>query len=296
MKRILVSLRRLLTPLSPAAVLALVACSSGPVSIQVDEPLRIVEGSPQVVKAAALDDEGQALKDAVVAVQGSSDEELLRVGKDGRVQCQRSGEATLTLAVGELTRAVQVQCVLVKEIRVRPKRIEQILVPDSAGAFKPVKVEPLTVEVVDNLDELNRTIFVQASPTDAKVVSMGEGYAVTLMEPGRSTIRLTAGDKTAEVEVVVGEQVLARSDLNLAPRKEHGFPLQPGRYRVSAGSDSPIALSVAGTDCETERGKDLEMECVLDKASTLTVENSPGLSFGKDAQVKLRVVRLPVEP
>lgn len=276
-----------------ALVLLLAACSSSPQSIRVEEPLLIFEPSPQTLDAAALDKSGEPLEDVAVTIEGVTDPDVVELGKDGRLRCASSGSTTLTLAAGAVRRDVEVNCALVKEIRVLPNSLERVLLPGEGGAPQAQAVDPIRVEVVDLNDTITTAVPVRSSSSDPKVVKVTEAHGLELLAPGAATVSFLAGDKAAKVEVVVGMEVLTKTDLVVASRDEHGFPLQPGRYRASLGADNPVSLSFSGTDCESERGTEVKLECTLDKTSTVVVENHPGLSFGKDASVKLRVVKLP---
>ncbi|MCB9743724.1 MAG: hypothetical protein H6740_14085 [Alphaproteobacteria bacterium] len=273
--------------------LALAACSSSPASIQVEEPLLVFEPSPQTLTLAALDKNGEVLEDVTVKVGTSSDVDVLEVGKDGRVRCVKSGVSTLSLSAGEVTKDVELRCALVKEVRVLPNALERVLVPEQDGSFKAVAIEPLKVEVVDHDGSITNAVPLNANSSAEKVVTVGKDHSLSLVGPGAATVSFTAGNKSAKVEVVVGEEVLRETDLKVESRDERGFPLQPGRYLASVGADHPVSLAFAGTDCESERGTEVKLECTLEKTATVMVQNHPGLSFGDDAEVKLRVVKLP---
>lgn len=269
------------------------ACAQGPARIEVQDQVLITELSPQTLDARALSSDGELLPSFQVLPSQVSDPEVLALGKDGRVQCKKTGDVDLTLTAGTIHRAVKVSCVLVKEIRVSPRGLLGVLVPGADGALHAEAAPTLSIEVIDSEGKVNTSIPVDIRAVDPAVVTVDKDRKVSFLTRGRTDLRLLAGGKTLGMPVEVHEEVLRRQDLVIKPRENFGSPLPPGAYRATVGSDQPVVISFAGTDCETDKGADLDLECVLEKTAVVEVENAPGFSLGKTANVKLRVVKLP---
>lgn len=269
------------------------ACAQSPARIEAQDQLIITDLGPQSIDARALNKAGEPMPDFPVMPSQVSDPDVLALGKDGRVQCKKSGEVELTLSAGGVNRSTHLSCVLVKEIRVSPRGLLGVLVPGADGALHAESAPTLKVEVIDSEGKVNPTIHVDIRAVDPAVVTVNSDNVVQFNARGRTDLRLMAGDKSLGMPVEVHEEVLRRTDLVIKPRDSFGSPLPPGSYRATVGSDQPVELSFAGTSCETDKGSDLDLECKLGSTAVVEVTNAPGFSLGKTANVKLRVVRLP---
>lgn len=275
------------------ALLALGACTRGPAAIEVEDQILITALAPTSPGARAVDKEGEPLPDVVVLASAVSNPEVLEMGRDGRVRCLKSGDVDLTLSAGGISRVVKVSCVLVKELRVNPRGLLGVLVPGPDGALHAESAPTLTVEVIDSEGKVNTAIPVDIRAVDPSIVTVDKDRVVQFLARGRTELRLLAGGQSLGMPVEVHQEVLRKVDLSIKPREGFGAPLEPGFYRVTAGSDQPIEVSFAGTECDTDKGTEIDLECKRDTTGMVQVENSPGFSFGKVANVKLRVVRLP---
>jgi hypothetical protein len=275
----------------------LAACGSTPTTIGGDAELVIWEVSPFTIDAPGLDAEGKVIEGAKALPVASSAPEIVKVGTDGRLQCDQNGTATITLTLGELKRELPVQCFLVKEVRTRPNQIKAVLTRGPDGSLRGRSLNAVKTEVIDNNSKVMEGVPVAASSSDEGVVKLGEGGRVELHHPGLAELRFAAGKTVATVPIEIGEEVAARADLVVTTSAPHGIPLEPGKYRVTAGADQPISMSIAGTDCKTEPSKEQRLECEVTATGALQIQNGGNLiGRGPDAKVKLRVVRLPTEP
>lgn len=279
----------------PLFLLAALACASKPASIEAQESQLVFNQDRITLDARALDKNGEVVADAQVLPTAVADAEVLQLGNEGAMQCLKSGKSKVTLSVAGLTQEIEVTCLLVKELRVRPLQIKAVLTKGPSGTLTPRTLKAPQAEVISLDDTRIEWATLNVKSSDESIARLKEDGQIELLAPGAADIVVTVGDRSARIPLEVGEEVLSRPDLVVADGDETGIPIEAGRYRVTATSNEPISLSFRQTECSTPEDRiDQRLECAFGATTTLAVEN-PGalLRRGAEAKVKLRVVKLP---
>jgi uncharacterized protein YjdB len=195
-----------------ALLIALAVAACGPsvktVSVEPAKATLDAKGAAVPLRAVARDDKGQAIDLAKLKVAWSSSApQVATVDEAGTVTAQRSGEAAVTAAVGEVKGVAQVVVSIPASISVsipsrdmRPAEtlVLSVVVVDDAG--KPVTV-PRTITWASSDPGVARV-------TDGKVEAVG---------PGSATITASTGTLKATSQITVRIPEFAK--LALTPSK-----------------------------------------------------------------------------
>lgn len=197
------------------ATLALAACGPSVKSISVEPAKATLDarGGTAALRAVAKDDKGQPIDPAKVKVTWTSSAPAAATVADAgtpgaaTVTAVKSGEATVTAAVGEVKGAAQVVVSIAAAIAVSPEALD--LRPGAAG--------PLLVTVTDDAGKpvtVPRTISWESSdPAVARVVN----GKVEALGAGTATVTASTGALKASARVTVRVPEFAR--LSLTPAK-----------------------------------------------------------------------------
>lgn len=190
--------------------LAIAACGPSVKSVSV-EPARATldaKGSTAALRAVAKDEKGQPIEASKVKVAWSSSApQSATVDEAGTVIAQRSGEATVTAAVGEVKGTAQV--VVSIPVSVSVSAISRDL--------RPGETVVLSVVVVDDAGKpvtVPRTITWASSDTGVARVVDGKVEAVG---PGSATVTASTGTLKGSSSVTVRVPDFAK--LSLTPAK-----------------------------------------------------------------------------
>src|SRR5512137_1378211 len=159
--------------------LAVAACGPSVKSVSV-EPARATldaKGAAAPLRAVARDDKGQPIDAAKLKVAWSSSApQTASVDESGTVTAQRSGEATVTAAIGDVKGAAQV--VVSIPVSVSVSAVSRDLRPGETVVLSVVVVDdsgkPVTVPRTITWSTSDAGV---ASVTDGKVVATGPGTA-----------------------------------------------------------------------------------------------------------------------
>jgi uncharacterized protein YjdB len=195
-----------------AVLFALAAAACGPSVKSVSlEPAKVTldaKGATVQLRAVAKDDKGNPIDPAKVKVAWSSAApQTAAVDETGVVTAQRSGETSVTAAVGEVKGTAPVVVSIPASISVSW----------AAKEMRPGQVEVLSVVVVDETGKpvtVARTISWTSS--DAGVARVTEGK-VEAVGPGTATITASTGALKASATVTVRVPEFAK--LALSPAK-----------------------------------------------------------------------------
>ncbi|MGA8893388.1 MAG: Ig-like domain-containing protein [Anaeromyxobacteraceae bacterium] len=190
--------------------LAVAACGPSVKTISV-EPARATldaKGAAVPLRAVARDDKGQAIDLAKVKVAWSSSApQVATVDEAGTVTAQRSGDAAVTAAIGEVKGVAQVVVSIPASISVSvPSR-----------DMRPAETLVLSVVVVDDAGKpvtVPRTISWASSDPGVARVADGKVEAVG---PGSATITASTGSLKATSQITV--RIPEFSKLALTPSK-----------------------------------------------------------------------------
>ncbi len=282
-------------------VLFLAACAdTTPASIRTDAKLTISDNKLISPKAEALNAAGEPIEGATVTVTSVSDPKILKLGNNGELQCAAFGTATATLTSGSARFDQVVECMLVKEIRAVPATLEALLVRDEAGLIQPAQVGPFQFEVVGLDDAVIPGVNLTITASDPNLLEPSPDGRITVKARGKSSIKAVLGDKIGTLDVLVAEELATRKGVLVEDSKSFGLPLEPGSYRVTAGSDQGVKISFDGqrsgeeAGCTSPEGTTHDLQCTFAQTGTLLVENPGVLGIGGgSASVNLRVIRLP---
>jgi uncharacterized protein YjdB len=190
--------------------LAVAACGPSVKTISV-EPAKVTldaKGATVQLKAVAKDDKGNPVDPTKVKVAWSSGApQTAAVDETGVLTAQRSGETTVTAAIGEVKGSVPVVVSI-------PASISVTAVSKEA---RPGDAIPLSVVVVDDAGKpvtVPRTIT--WSTSDPGVARVADGK-VEAVGPGSATITATTGSLNGGVTVTVRVPEFAK--LSLTPAK-----------------------------------------------------------------------------
>ncbi len=216
--------------------LAVAACGPSVKSVSV-EPARTVleaKGSSTALHAVAKDGKGQPVDASRVKVAWSSSApQTATVDEAGNVTAQRSGEAAVTAAVGEVKGVAQVVVSIPTSVSVSTVSrdlhpgetvVLTVVVVDDAG--KPVTV-PRTITWSSSDDGVARVV-------DGKVVAVG---------PGSATVTASAGSLKGASTVTVRIPAFAR--LTLTPAKPQTLK-KGGRFTFKVAALDKKGHKVAG--------------------------------------------------
>ncbi|HJN73713.1 MAG TPA: hypothetical protein QGF58_07260 [Myxococcota bacterium] len=259
-------------------------CSSGPEQIDYVEQVTLYDQREVRPDAPARDGRGRLLPDLVVAPVESSDPTMVAVG-DAGFTCQRSGVAVVTLQVQEFRKPVEVVCQLVGRIEVEPRNL-QVVLELVEGVQEPVELDPLLIQVFDEVDN-TIDVPVHVRSENDHVVAVGPGGVLEIRAPGRTTLRVRAGEQEVEIPVVVGAVVSVEA-VAVAEGSIASVPIRPGVWAWTLRSDAPVTVEVdsCGTWVETDI---VEGGCALPGGSEMRIVNrADGLR-----RVALRLIRMP---
>jgi uncharacterized protein YjdB len=195
-----------------AVLIALAVAACGPsvksVSVEPARSVLEVKGGTAALRAVARDEKGQPVDASKLKVAWSSSApQTATVDEAGNVTAQRSGEATVTAAVGEVKGAAQVVVSIPASVSVS----------SISRDLRPGETVVLTVVVVDDAAKpvtVPRTITWSSSDPEVARVVDGKLEAVG---PGSATITAAAGSLKGTSAVKVRVPDFAR--LALTPAK-----------------------------------------------------------------------------
>jgi uncharacterized protein YjdB len=195
-----------------AVLLALSAAACGPsvksVSVEPARSTLDAKGATAALHAVARDDKGQPVDMAKVKVAWSTSAPgVATVDETGKVTAQRSGDAVVTAAVGDVKGSAAVVVSIPASVSVT----------QASGPFHPGQTALLSVVVVDDAGKpvtVPRTITWATS--DPGVVRVTDGK-VEAVGPGSATVTASTGALQASAAITVRIPEFAR--LALAPAK-----------------------------------------------------------------------------
>jgi hypothetical protein len=268
--------------------------ASAPASIQAPARVEVTDTTLQKLDAKVLDAGGEVMEGTAFQITGVSDEDILRMGKDGAFQCKSFGTATATLETPPAKLDIVVACMLISEVKPEPAELVLTLKPDASGALQPSVGGPVGFLVLGLDGKPVEGADVKVTVADPSIASLEPDGKLKALKRGRTSVKASVAHKVGTVAVIVGEQVLARQGQPVIDSETLGIPMEAGAYRVSLGSDQPVELSAQGGSCaEHEAGTALDVNCTLDKTGTIVISNPGTLGLGEDAKATFRIIRLP---
>ena len=182
------------------------SCSRKPSTVQVSPGKVVLYGFErgQRLTARLFDQKGQPLDEGPAPTWASSNPEVAAVDEGGRVVSKAAGNATVTVAFGEVSAQVPVEVVDAATIEVLPA---QATLVGPAGTELPV-----TAVVKSSKGETVALPLTWASSED-KVVTVTPQGLVTSVGNGKATVTARVGELQGGSEVAVLVEDIARLEV-----------------------------------------------------------------------------------
>lgn len=208
------------------AAAAFAACGPSVKNVSVDPPQVTLgaKGATAALKATPRDEKGAPVTEAVKVAWSSSAPLVASVDESGRVTALKSGEATVTAAVGEAKGSAKVLVAIPASIAVAPASLD----------LKAGESGQLEAKLVDDSGKPMAPKGVAWASSNAAVATVSNGR-VTAVGGGQASITASAGALKAQAAVSVKVPEFAR------------LSAKPARVALAKGGDS-ARLSAAALD------------------------------------------------
>jgi len=182
------------------------SCSRKPASVQVTPGKVVLYGVErgQRLTARLFDQKGQPLEEGPKAAWSSSKPDVAAVDEGGRVVSKGAGNATITVAFGNVSAEVPVEVVDAALIEV---------LPGQATLVGPAGTEIPVAAVVKSSKAEPVALPLTWASSDAKVVTVSPRGRVTSVGNGKATVTARVGELQGAVEVTVLVQDIARLEV-----------------------------------------------------------------------------------
>ncbi|HVE65283.1 MAG TPA: Ig-like domain-containing protein [Thermoanaerobaculia bacterium] len=182
------------------------SCSRKPATVQVTPGKVVLYGVErgQRLTARLFDQKGQPLEEGLKATWSSSKPEVAAVDEGGRVVSKSAGNATVTVAFGNVSAEVPVEVVDAAAID---------LLPAQATLVGPAGTELPVTGVVRSSTKEPVALPLSWASSDEKVVKVSQRGLVTSVGNGKATVTARVGELEGAVEVTVLVQEIARLEV-----------------------------------------------------------------------------------
>ena len=234
----------------------------------------------RVVNAA-----GEAIPESPVAYSAVP-AGVLRISAAGEASCEASGDVSVTLAGAGLSSVATVSCRLVKELKAK-KSTSLVIGNDPLD---------LGIEAFGPDQKRMENVPYQISVSDPGIASVDAQGKATGLSVGATSVKVTAGNASATVELEVMDKVKS-SPLAIGDGGTSTIVLEQGKYLVEvqadAGSGHGVSLSWVGAACERQPERQShKAKCVVENTASLTIENPSLLGFGGSATGFVNIYRV----
>ena len=266
-----------------AALVVLASCTERPVRIVagVADTAIVNSRQPMQLPVRMLGATGRELASRGLRYEWVSGDRI-RVSEDGRVTCNRSGDAVVRVSRRELSREFVVRCRPIQAFR-HSNGIRLL----AGGAS-----EELTIGAVDVDLKPVSLLAGKASVRDTTIAKLIDGR-VHPKSPGATYVDVAVGDCVTSIRVDVVERV--DSTLKLGPSREfvaaplrlvggelRSWRIPSGHYGIRLDVDSTqraqLVLAALRMNCARFGDGDQQYSCVAREGATIVVRNprSPG--------------------
>ena len=265
-----------------------------PASIQAPDRYEIEDTKPVRIGAMALDEAGKRLGGVEVFMVDVGDPALLVLGANGELRCQKWGRTTVTMEASPVRKDIVVSCLLVKEVRGAPQKLVTVLEVDAEGHPVPMDLSTFAFQAIGLDGKAISDAPIEISVDAGETVEQDADGRIRAVQPGRATISGSLAGHVATLEVEVGLLVSLRKSVLIEGGESMEIAVDPGRYRVSTGSDVELRIRAVDGRCgEHDAATAIDQICTFESSGMVRVEH-PGIrGQGEDAQVTVRLVRLP---
>jgi hypothetical protein len=211
--------------------------------------------------------------------------DVVRVSPVGDVACEKTGDATVTIAGGGLNAVTTINCRLVATLKAK-KEIRAIIGAEPAD----LALEALGADGARMSDV---PIAFEGFGTYADVNQSGKLSGKSV---GRFTLISKVGTVSARTEVQVIEKIESKP-IVIPDGSSITYSLQTGRYQIeiqAKAGNNGVSASWVGVPCENQPEKqEHRFDCVVENTATLTVSNPALFGFGSSATGFLNIYRIP---
>ncbi len=179
------------------AILALAACGPSVKSLTVDPPRATLEakGAVVVFRATPKDEKGRPITDGQLKPAWTSSAPLVAsVDEAGKVTALKSGEATITAAIGDVKGSAKVGVSIPATVTLVPATVEL------KGAGQTARLEAKVAD--DSGRALPAPKSVTWTSSDPSIVKVAEGQ-ITAVGAGSATVSASVGSVRGQAEVTV---------------------------------------------------------------------------------------------
>jgi len=273
----------------PLALLAITGCGdTKPAKIDLAAPAgSIVNRNPLPLHASVENAKGEILAGQSLAYRSTAPE-ALEVSSDGSLLCLKTGDATVIVSGGGLTRNVSIACRIPSMIDMPPD-----LRLDLAKGAVTLQARALGEGGVPLTG-----VAVPIASSDVSIVTV-EGSRLKPVAVGRTTLRAALDPIVAVTRVEVVNTVVSER-MTLADGKARAFELAPGTYHVMVDFKAAlnvrqgVALSWSGPSCPAQLEQMThDLTCRTEVPATLTVTNPAQIGVGVPVVGSVTVERVP---
>jgi len=254
------------------AALALAACGPSVKSLTVEPPRAVLEakGAVAVFQATPKDDKGRPIADGQVKPTWTSSAPLVAsVDETGKVTALKSGEATITAAIGEVKGSAKVAVAIPATVT---------LVPGSVTLAGAGQTAPLAAKVADDsgraLPSAQSVTWASSDPSIVKVAASPQDPAsaqVTAVGAGSATVSASVGSVRGQAEVNVKVPDFAKlsvkpakvalgkagasARLAVTPLDKKGKPVAGVPVAWKSANERVVKVGADGTVTAVKKGK-----------------------------------------
>ncbi len=265
------------------SLVALNGCG-GPTVAAIELPEEVVSHRLGRVdlQGRVLDAAGEELPRVPLVAVAVADESVARLGKDGSVACERLGRTQLEVQAGELTQSVPLNCLLISAIK--PAQSSFSL---RAGSEEG---QPLQWIVLDLAGQSVEGVPVKQEVDDPSVARLRKEMLYGIL-PGRTVLRGSAGELTAEVAIRVGRLDLKEEGL-VVPKAGTDLELKAGEWTLTISAQDEVTVEVSGGRC-SETDAQLVHHLVCRPATAVKLHIEPTGLLRKSTTAHVRGVFFP---
>ena len=271
-------------------ILALIVFISGcqdtkPAKIEISPPQSALFTKKPFSLNARMVTAAGAPSEATTLTYAAIPTDVLRVSTTGEMTCEKTGDATVTVAGGGLNAVTTINCRLVAVVQAK-KEIRAIIGAEPGDLA-------LVILGADGARMNDVPVVFEGLGDYAQATQSGK---ISGKSVGRFTLTSKVGDASAKTDVLVVEKIESQP-IVIADGSSVTYTLQSGKYQIEiqaeAGTNG-VSVSWVGVPCENQpERQEHRFDCVVDNTATLTIHNPALFGFGSSATGFLNIYRIP---
>ncbi|NOK12576.1 hypothetical protein [Corallococcus exercitus] len=264
------------------------ACDRAPARIDFQPPGYVLSSSEVALKPRVFTQGGDVLEDARPTLSVAPADLAVVTAASG-LRCLRSGDGTLSVTAGPVSRSEPLRCRLVETLRA-PSAL-RLIIPNA-----PVVAE---VSARDASGAVLHDVPVTLASSNPAIFRVEAG-ALAPVSVGTANLEVSAGDRTDTTPVTVVRKLKAEP-LLLNDGARTSWSLPQGHYEIEAqvrsadGSTHGITLSwVGGSNCQDAgEAQKLRSQCTIDNTGSVILENPTTFGLGPAADGVVAMYEVP---